>query len=57
MLDHWGVELCDIDEATRRAREIAASEASKGVPLNGVRIIVDDGSETFFELPFEAVAS
>jgi hypothetical protein len=53
VLDHEGAELADIPEATRRAREIG--EALKGVPHDGGSIIVENGSEAIFELPFGAV--
>jgi hypothetical protein len=56
VLDHKGAELSDVGDAFRRAFEVAASEALKGVPPNGGSIIVDDGSETIFELPLEEVA-
>jgi hypothetical protein len=56
VLDNEGVELSDIDEATRQGREIAAREVLKGAPTKGGRIIVDDGLETIAELPFEEIA-
>ena len=56
VLDNEGVELSDIHEATRQGREIAAREVLKGAPTKGCRIIVDDGLQTIFELPFEEIA-
>jgi hypothetical protein len=56
VLDNEGVELSDIHEATRQGREIAAREILKGPQTKGGSIIVDDGSETILELPFEDVA-
>ena len=56
VLDHQGVELADIHEATRRGREIAASEAMKRLSQGRGKIIIDDGCETIFELSFEDIA-
>jgi hypothetical protein len=56
ILDHEGIELANIEEATKEAarlgQEIAANEALKGVlPSRGI-IIIDEGWRTVLELPF-----
>jgi len=56
VLDQQGIELADIEEATkeaaRRGREILANQASEGVRDSGGIIIIDEGWRTVLELPF-----
>ena len=57
VLDQEGVELgntADAErEAARRAEEIVAREALKGVPSSsGMIIVADDNWQTLFGLPF-----
>ena len=56
IIDHEGIELANIEEATNEAarlgQEIAANETPNGVlPCRGV-IIIDEGWRTVLELPF-----
>jgi len=56
ILDQEGVELADSAaaeiEAARRAREIKAEEALKGVPANsGTIIVADENWQPIFEFP------
>jgi len=59
ILDHEGIELADIEEATKeaskRGREITADQALKGIPPSGGMIIIDEGWRTVLEIPFESV--
>jgi hypothetical protein len=56
ILDHHGIELADLEEATkeaaRRGQEIAANQAQKGDRHSGGMIIIDEGWRTVLELPF-----
>jgi hypothetical protein len=56
VLDQQGIELADIEEATkeaaRRGREILANQALEGVRDSGGIIIIDEGWRTVLELPF-----
>ena len=56
VLDQQGMELPDIEEATkeaaRRGREIVANLALQGVRHSGGTIIIDEGWRTVLELPF-----
>jgi len=61
VIDREGIELTDFGEvareAARRGREVATSEAPKGMPRQGGFIIVDDEwEERVFELPFEDIS-
>ena len=55
VLDHQGVELADIHEATRRGLEIAASEAMKRLSQGRGKIIVHDRLRRF-RMSFEDIA-
>jgi hypothetical protein len=59
VLDREGLELADIEEATQHAaklgREIAATQAQKGIPPSGGMIIIEQGWRTVLELPFESL--
>jgi len=56
VLDQQGIELADIEEATkeaaRRGREILANQDLEGVRDSGGIIIIDEGWRTVLELPF-----
>jgi hypothetical protein len=57
ILDQEGTELADttkaVIEAARRAQEIVAGEALKGVPASsGMIIIADENWQTLAEFPF-----
>jgi Domain of unknown function (DUF6894) len=56
-LDHVGVELADIAEATweaaRRAQEIVSRNNLNAIPpINGAIVIADDAWQTVSEMPF-----
>ena len=59
IIDHHGIELADIAEATKEAsrlgRKIAAEEALSGSPPSGGMIIIDEGWRTVLELPFDSI--
>jgi hypothetical protein len=56
VLDQEGIELADTtdaeNEAVRRAQQIAAGKALKGVLIGGMVIVADDYWQRLFELPF-----
>ena len=58
VLDHEGIELADIEEATneavRRGREIAKASALKGISPGGVIVVVDEQWQPVCEMPFDA---
>jgi len=55
ILDREGIELADLEEAgrqaARRAWQIEASEALKGVPPTNGAVVVDDEFSTVLEVP------
>jgi len=52
ILDHCGVELVDIVDATREAaRRALEIEANVAVAWSNDAVLVDDGSSTIFEVP------
>ena len=59
LVDQVGMELADIEEATKEAsklgRKIAADQALKGISPGRGMIIIDEGWRTVLEFPFESI--